>query len=95
MFHKIRSITPIDDYKLIAVFCEGVTKVYDITPLFERIPIFNKLKENNLFYKVKVDMGGYGIIWNSEIDLACDELFYNGKTIESSFGLLILLAFFF
>jgi hypothetical protein len=34
-------------------------------------------------------MGGYGIVWNSEIDLACDELFYNGKIIKSSFdGLL-------
>ena len=89
MFHKVRSITPIDNYKLITVFCEGVTKEYDVTPLFEKLPIFNKLKENDLFYKVKVDVGGYGIIWNGEIDLACDELFYNGKTIKSKFdGLL-------
>ena len=89
MFHKVRSITPIDNYKLIAVFCEGVTKEYDVTQLFEKLPIFNKLKQNDLFYKVKVDVGGYGIIWNSEIDLACDELFYNGKTVKSPFdGLL-------
>lgn len=28
--------------------------------------------------QVKVDVGGYGISWNDEIDLSCDELYDNG-----------------
>ncbi len=29
-------------------------------------------------------MGGYGIIWNDDLDLSCDELFENGKTFSPS-----------
>ena len=89
MFHKIRSVTPLDDYMLRVEFCEGSTKVYDVKQLFDTFKIFNKLKENNLFNKVRVDKGGYAVIWNKEIDLACDDLFYDGKTIKSRFDGLI------
>ena len=89
MFHKIRSVTPLDDYMLRVEFCEGITKVYDVKQLFDTFIIFNKLKENNLFNKVRVDKGGYAVIWNKEIDLACDDLFYDGKTIKSRFDGLI------
>lgn len=89
MFHKIRSVTPLDDYMLRVEFCEGITKVYDVKQLFDTFKIFNKLKENNLFNKVRVDKGGYAVIWNKEIDLACDDLFYDGKTIKSRFDGLI------
>ena len=89
MFHKIRSVTPLDDYILRVVFCEGVTKTYDVKQLFDTFKVFNKLKENNLFNKVRVDKGGYAVIWNKEIDLACDDLFYDGITIESRFDGLI------
>ena len=89
MFHKIRSVTPLDDYMLRVEFCEGITKVYDVKQLFDTFKIFNKLKENNLFNKVRVDKGGYAVIWNKEIDLACDDLFYDGKIIKSRFDGLI------
>ena len=89
MFHKIRSVTPLEDYMLRVEFCEGVTKVYDVKQLFDTFKVFNKLKENNLFIKVRVDKGGYAVIWNKEIDLACDDLFYDGKIIKSRFDGLI------
>lgn len=34
-----------------------------------------------LFASVKVDEGGYGVIWNDELDLSCDELYTNGENI--------------
>ena len=89
MFHKIRSVTPLDDYMLRVEFCEGITKVYDVKQLFDTFKIFNKLKEKHLFKKVRVDKGGYAVIWNKDIDLACDDLFYDGKTIKSRFDGLI------
>jgi len=89
MFHKIRSVTPLDDYMLRVEFCEGITKVYDVKQLFDTFNIFNMLKEKNLFKKVRVDKGGYAVIWNKDIDLACDDLFYDGKTIKSRFDGLI------
>ena len=34
---------------------------------------------------MEVDTGGYGIIWNDDLDLSCDELFENGETIKPPF----------
>ena len=47
--------------------------------MFERIPVFNKLKQHpEVFYSVIVDVGGYGIVWDDELDISCDELWENG-----------------
>lgn len=89
MFHKIKNVTALNDYKLSVQFSEGVTKKYDVKPLFKRFKIFNKLKDNQLFNNVHVGPGGYGIIWDDEIDLSCDELYDNGTTVKTPFDNLI------
>lgn len=90
MFHKIKSVTPLSDYILSVQFSEGVTKRYDLKPLFDKYPMFLPLKEDDLlFSSVEVDVGGYGIIWNDDIDIACDELFFNGETVKTPFDGLI------
>ena len=86
MFHKVKTVNVIPDYRLSIQFAEGVTKIYDLKPLFEKWPIFRNLKnDDTLLYSVEVDAGGYGIIWNDNIDLSCDELFENGETVETPF----------
>ena len=92
MFHKVKSVIPSNDYKLVVIFSEGITKIYDVNPLFERFEIFNDLKIDYLFYECKVDVGGYGISWNDDIDLSCDELFINGETVKTPFDNLIALS---
>ena len=78
------------DYVLNVQFAEGVTKQYDVELLFDRYSMFLPLKDHpELFSSVEVDVGGYGIIWNDDIDIACDELYYNGKTIKTPFDGLI------
>ena len=76
--HKVKSVLPLDDFILEVTFIEGGTKRYDVKPLFGEIPYFSDLKENDLFSKVIVSPGGYGIIWNDNVDLSCDELWENG-----------------
>ncbi len=86
MFHKVKAVNALPDYKLSVQFAEGVTKIYDVKPLFRKWDSFRELSEDPaLFSSVEVDTGGYGIVWNDEIDLSCDELFANGKTIETPF----------
>ena len=86
MFHKVKTVNVIPDYRLSIQFAEGITKIYDLKPLFEKWPIFRNLKnDDTLLYSVEVDAGGYGIIWNDDIDLSCDELFENGETVETPF----------
>ena len=92
MFHKIKSVIASNDYKLVVIFAEGITKVYDVKPLFTKFNIFNELRVNGLFYECIVDVGGYGVSWNDEIDLSCDELFENGELVNTPFDNLIALS---
>lgn len=86
MFHKIKSVAPLPDYKLSVQFSEGTTKIYDVKPLFKKIPVFHSLFENaEEFTCVAVDVGGYGIVWNDDLDLSCDELWENGVIVETPF----------
>ena len=86
MFHKIKNVAPLPDFKLSIQFSEGVTKLYDLKPLLEEFPVFQGLKDDPAeFNCVSVDVGGYGIIWNDDLDLSCDELWENGVTVETPF----------
>lgn len=86
MFHKIKSVSPLPDYRLSVQFSEGITKIYDMKPLFERIPAFKMLLEQaEEFSGVTVDVGGYGIVWNDDLDLSCDELWENGVIVTTPF----------
>ena len=42
------------------------------------------LSEDELFYGVYVDIGGYGVAWNDSIDISSEELWENGIDIEST-----------
>lgn len=93
MFHKVKNVAPVSDFKLSVQFSEGVTKVYDVKPLFKKLPVFKQL-ENDLaeFACVTVDIGGYGIIWGDDLNLSCDELWENGIVVETPFDGLMALS---
>ena len=93
MFHKVKNVNALPDYKLSVQFSEGVTKIYDVEPLFEKYSFFLPLKDSlELFSSVIVDQGGYGIIWNDDIDISCDELWANGDEIDTPFDGLMALS---
>lgn len=87
MTHRIIDVKVLKDFVVLAVFQNGVEKEYDIKGLFNVFPQFVQLSEDNKLYKsVKVDVGGYGISWNDELDLSAEEIWENGveskKTCE-------------
>ena len=93
MFHKIKSVNALPNYKLSIQFSEGTTKIYDVSKLFKKYDLFLPLKNNELlFNSVTVEQGGYGIIWNDNIDISCDELWTNGEKITTPFDDLIALS---
>ena len=69
---------PLPDYRLGVRFSEGCTKIYDVKPLFDKIPVFAELKDGNRFEDVYVGVGGNGIVRNNRIDLSYEELWDNG-----------------
>ena len=80
MFHKVKSVITLDDFNLMVVFAEGITKIYDVKPLFNKFEIFNELKE-----KINTHF------WNDEKGY-CNELFENGETLDTPFDNLIALS---
>ena len=93
MFHKMRAVHTLSDYRLYIQFSEGLTKIYDVKLLFTKWAAFKRLEnEPELFNDVAADTGGYGIVWNDELDLSCDELYENGKTIKTPFDGLIAMS---
>ena len=78
MFYKVKSVKPLPNMILYVIFANGESKYYDVKPLMNKWEVFKDLAHGGLFDVVKVDAGGYGVVWNDYIDLACDELWENG-----------------
>lgn len=86
MFHKVKNVSALSDFRLSVQFSEGVVKRYDVKPLFEKLPVFRYLKGHpEVFNVVAVDIGGYGIVWNDDLDLSCDELWEHGVQVDTPF----------
>ena len=81
MFHKIKKVSALPEYKLSVEFSEGVTKIYDVKPLLEKETFFATFMDQpEVFASVSVDVGGYGIVWNDDLDISSDELWENGNS---------------
>ena len=79
MFYKVKEVKALGEYNLLITFENGEKKYYNVKSLFEKWTMFSELKDNDeLFSSVKVDNGGYGISWNENIDISCNELWENG-----------------
>ena len=84
MFFKVTAVRAAEDYTLIVDFANGERKIYDVKPLFDEFAAFRPLMNNHgLFESVRVDAGGYGIVWNDEIDLSCNELYFGGQSLPA------------
>ena len=69
MFHMVNTVSALSDLRLCVQFAEGSTKIYDVKPLLKRWDTFKRFEsEPELFAQVKVDIGGYGIVWDDELD---------------------------
>lgn len=80
MSHRIKKVIPLENFVMLAVFQDGVEKEYDMKQLFEGVQQFRAFEnEEGLFEKISVDVGGYGISWNDELDLSSDDIGDDGE----------------
>lgn len=82
MFHRIINVRPLPDYQLAVGFADGGTRQYDMRDLIRREPAFSPLADASLFRSVRLDAGGYGLSWNDDIDISCNELWENGVAVS-------------
>ena len=86
-FHLIRSLSTTSSLELIAQFDDGTVKKYAVSQLFGKHAVFKTFETSpDLFAKAKIDAGGFGVVWNEDIDLSANEIWANGKTLENSFN---------
>lgn len=78
-FHRAVSVETLPGCCLRVVFRDGVVKTYAMKRLFDHLPQLKALEDPLLFAAAQVGPGGYGIIWNEDLDLDCNEIYVNGE----------------
>ena len=80
-YPKVRSASAEANKTLWVQFDNGVAKRYDCKPLLTAKP-FSALQNDAIFRAAHADAGGYGVVWNDDIDLAESEIWINGMEAE-------------
>ena len=75
----IKKVEILEDYNLLIFFENGEKKVYDMKKNL-KYPAFEKLKDINLFKKLKVN--GETIEWETGEDINPDDLYFNSVDFE-------------
>ena len=79
MFHKITSLATLPDYVLLVGFSSGEFKQFDLKSIMNKYPPFAALKNvNGLYEQAKIDAGGYGIVWNDDLDISAEGIYEKG-----------------
>ena len=79
MFHKIKKIETLSNKILKVEFENKKIKYYDMKKIIKNNKNFEILNNDSIFNMAKVDQGGYGVVWNEELDISCEELYVNGN----------------
>lgn len=81
MFHKIVDVTFLNGMTLEATFHDGKVIQYNMAALFGKYPQIHALEDPVLFKSGKM-MGGYGIIWNDDLDIEAETIYEDGVVIR-------------
>ena len=83
MYNRLVNISLNDNLIVISEFLDGVVTSFDLKSMISKFPVFNDLLTNKQLYQSgHISPGGFGIIWNDEIDFAAESLYYDGTIIE-------------
>lgn len=91
-------LTFLDDVKLELTYQDGKIIRYDMSTMFLKFPQLEELRKNrDLFIHGHLDPGGYGIIWNEDLDFDTSSIYEDGEvvgyeetTINQQIGTLLL-----
>jgi hypothetical protein len=77
---KIIAAQLLDDRTLLIEFSQNEFKKYDISKLLNNL-MFSPLKNPSFFKNFKIEAGGYGLVWNEDVDISEYELWKNGVSL--------------
>ena len=81
---RVTDAIPLENLRVLVFFENSVIKVFDVKRLFVDYPEYRALEDSDLFNNLKVENGGYGISWNSELDCSEGELWEDGELLSIS-----------
>lgn len=82
-FPRIKAVAPLPNKRLYVTFDDDTVKVYDCSRLLDDEP-FRLLRDEAFFRSVRVEPGGYAVIWSDQVDLAESELWTHGEQPDHS-----------
>jgi hypothetical protein len=77
-FVKLSHVEARGDHTLLLTFENGEKRLYDFKPELDH-PVFEPLKNIGLFMRAKKH--AYAVVWNDELDIASEALYYNGAPV--------------
>ena len=82
MHYRAINIEFLTDVTFKMTFQDGKIVKYDLSKLFSKYPQFKRLRENrNLFMMGHLDSGGYGVIWDDELDFDATSVYLDGEVV--------------
>lgn len=82
MFNKIVNLILMDNHIMLCGFKNHEWRRLDLKPLINKYPPFKVLKKDDFYKKGKIDLGGFGVIWNDDIDISSDAIFEQGEKVS-------------
>ncbi|MBE6135961.1 MAG: DUF2442 domain-containing protein [Erysipelotrichaceae bacterium] len=82
MFYYANKVKFLEGVVVELTFQDGKIIQYDLSQLFSKYPQFKELLLNRaLFENGKLDPGGYGVIWNDQLDIDATAIYYDGVLV--------------
>ena len=79
---RIKTVQPLDNYRLLLTFKNGEEKIFDVKPWLEK-PVYLPLKSAEYFKKAHTAFGT--VSWGKDIDFCPDILYLESKKFKSFF----------
>ncbi len=77
---RVKSVRPLPDYKLMALFTNGERRLFDFKPLLD-LPCYQPLKDIDTFRGAYIELGA--VAWSDDIDIAPETIFEKGIPVAN------------
>ena len=97
MHYIATNVKFLKDVTVEVTYQDGKVVQYDMSQMFKKYPQLEELRKNRkLFESGHLDVGGYGIVWNDELDFDATSIYEDGvvvgeveTTINQQIGVLL------
>ena len=83
MLHRAIKIEYKKNASFELTFRTGEVKLLNMEKMFDTYPQLEALKDRKLFTSGKLSPGGYGVIWNEDLDIEAETIYEEGKLVRT------------